>query len=436
MIKEVQNVLTNSISNYPTKKYLLAVSGGVDSMVLLHIFQQLNVSFSVAHCNFNLRDDESEMETQFVKKYCSDHSIELYVKYFDTIGYSNSSKVSIQIAARELRYKWFAEILEKESLDFIVTAHHLNDQIETFFINTLRATSVNGLRGIPQITENMIRPLLQFSRFEIVDFAHDNKIIWKEDSSNASTKYIRNKIRHEVVPVLEELNPNLYDSFSNLFMHLEEDYFLKLEGIRSLANQFCSEENEIVKIDWDRLKNNPDNLLILKHLVLPYGFKNNKELRKFVCAQIGKSIYSDDYEMLKDRNCFLIRKQSFGSVSKNVVFVKNDEENEIISLIFGNSFLETIPEEKRDVTLDASFMLQPFSVRKPNEGDYFYPLGMKGKKKISKFMKDCKLSKFQKENIWLLVDSNDDIVWVIGYQIDDRFKVNEQTQKTIKFIAK
>jgi len=435
MIDKVKKIFENQIDSFDQKKYLLAISGGIDSMVLLYIFQELKLNFEVAHCNFNLRAEESESETNFVKNYCNRYNIFLHIKYFNTEDYAYSHKVSIQIAARELRYTWFRELLHEQDIDYLITAHHLNDQLETFFINVLRATSVNGLTGIPLRNEQIFRPLLMFSRDEIYQFAQQHHIEWKEDSSNASTKYIRNKIRHEIVPVLEQISPDLYANFQKLFHHLEEDLLLKKAYIQELITKYCFPESSYTRLRWDLLQKEADSFVKLKHILLTYGFDDENEIAKLLQAHTGKSIFSNQFELLKDREQLLIKTKLLNNSQNITFFIEKNESKEIISLIFESPFREILTNKVREITLDKDRLVEPISIRKPYQGETFQPLGLKGRKKISKYLKDLKLSKFDKENIRVLVDGNDKIVWVIGYQIDDYFKVNENTQKTIKIIT-
>lgn len=436
MINKVKKILSESIPDYTSKKFLLATSGGIDSMVLLSIFQQIDVQFAVAHCNFNLRGDESESETVFLKEYCSDNTIDIFVKYFDTEQYTESNKVSIQIAARELRYSWFDELLEKNGYDFLITAHHLNDQIETFFINSLRATSVNGLRGIPKQNVKIFRPLLEFSRNEIHQFALTHSISWKEDSSNSSTKYIRNKIRHKIVPVLEELSPDVYGQFSKLFKHLDEDFLLKQDYIYELRNRFVKSLDKYDVFKWSLLQKETNGFIKFKQLVAPYGFDNDEELRKILNTQTGRSIYSSSHELLFNRGDVILRKNSNVATNNSSIFIEKDENNEIISLIFGTPYEFSNDNFTREISVDFAKIIEPFAVRPIKLEDYFQPLGMKGRKKISKYLKDIKLSKYEKESVRLLVDANDKIIWVIGFQMDDFYKVNKLTQKTIKITTR
>lgn len=412
--------------------FLLAVSGGVDSMVLLDLFQKSSLNFQVAHCNFQLRGQESNSETEFLKQYCNEKKIILHVKYFQTKDFANQKKISIQMAARELRYRWFEELAEENQLNYIATAHHLNDQIETFFINTLRATSIKGLTGIPEKNKNIIRPLLDFSREEIEQYATKNHLQWKEDSSNQSTKYIRNKIRKEIIPILEEISPDLYKNFLQLFTNLKEDTLLKEDYLLQIQKKFTQTENDVLIIDVENLLKEKNGFIKLKQLLLPYDFHDSSEIKKLIHSISGKFIQNVNYQLLKNRNQWHLRKQNITTDKEINFFIEKNKENENITLIFENFFLKNKVDFKEKIELNSEKITFPLSIRKPKKGDVFQPLGMKGKKKISKYLKDKKFSLYEKESIYLLVDAKDEILWVIGFQIDERFKINEHTTKIIK----
>lgn len=435
MISKVENILSEQIPDYRNCKFLLAVSGGVDSMVMLHTFKALNLSFCVAHCNFLLRDEESESETNFVIDYCNTNNIEYFVKYFKTEEYSHLYKVSIQIAARELRYQWFNELLRENNINYLITAHHLNDQIETYFINSLRATSVNGLTGIPEKSNNIFRPFLNFSRHEIESFAKQSNVLWKEDSSNASTKYVRNKIRHKIVPILEEMSPDLYQNFRSLFQYLKEDLLLKEEFIQELNVKYVTEKADSFEIDLISLLNTKNYFIKLKQLLNRFGFNNDNEIKKIIQSQTGSCFFSKDYQLLKNRGILIIRSLKVNNIQEDEIFIKNDATKGIISIIFGNKNLNPILNFTNLIEVNSDLLIEPLIVRNPKEGDYFYPLGMNGKKKISKYLKDLKLSQFEKEKVKVLENGNKEIIWVIGGQMDNRYKTNQETTKTIKIIT-
>jgi tRNA(Ile)-lysidine synthase len=222
MLTKFQHHIELNFPYLKEKKLLLAVSGGLDSMVLMHLFQELNYSIGIAHCNFQLRGKESDADENFVKLQAEKFQIPIFSTRFETEKFANTNKLSIQLAARKLRYDWFYQLLEEENYDYLLTAHHLDDQLETFLINLSRGTGIEGLTGIPATNDKIMRPLLPFSREEILAFAEENSLSWREDSSNASTKYLRNKIRHEVIPILKTLNPNFLPTFENTLEHLNQ----------------------------------------------------------------------------------------------------------------------------------------------------------------------------------------------------------------------
>lgn len=412
--------------------FLLAVSGGVDSMVLLDLFQKLGLKFQVAHCNFQLRGEESEDETQFLNEFCQKRQIILHIKYFDTKNYAVQYKQSIQMAARELRYAWFQELLIENQLDYLVTAHHLNDQIETYFINSLRATGTKGLIGIPAKNEQIIRPLLSFSRTEIEQYATDNQLEWKEDSSNQSTKYIRNKIRKEIIPILEEISPDLYQNFQQLFSNVKEDYLLKDEFLTQIKQRFTRKEQDVLIIDFEKLFQEENGFIKLKQILLPYGFSDENELEKMLQSISGKYIQNADYQLLKNRGELHLREINLNFNKELHFFIKKNEQEENITLIFENFFLKNRADFQFVAEFDAENIQFPLHIRVPKEGELFQPLGMNGRKKISKYLKDKKLSIFEKEAVRVLVDAKDEILWVIGFQIDNRFKLNKNTTKILK----
>ena len=246
MLLKLQNHLSKNFQFLENKKLLLATSGGVDSMIMLDLFQKLNYTIAIAHCNFQLRGLESFGDQQFVQDYASNNNIPAFVTHFDTRNFAKDYKLSTQIAARELRYNWFYELLATEKFDYILTAHHADDNLETFLINITRGTGLDGLTGIPEQNEQIIRPLLPFSRLEIEEYAQKNNIQWREDSSNASDKYLRNKIRHDLVPMLKELNPNFLDSFQKTQNYLRESQIMIEDAANMIYQQVTKEDNHLI----------------------------------------------------------------------------------------------------------------------------------------------------------------------------------------------
>lgn len=419
--------------NFPemfTSKLLLAVSGGVDSMVMLDVLKKLNFDITVAHCNFKLRGAESDGETQFLKEYLIKNNISHHIIFFDTESYAAQHKLSIQLAARKLRYDWFYSLLHK-NLDYIVTAHHLDDQIETFLINLTRGTGVEGLLGIPAKNDKIVRPFLGVSRDEILDYAVLNQIEWRDDSSNASTKYFRNKIRHKVVPVLKELNPEFLNTFSNTLAHLNQFNMGNTDGFESLKNRIVTQNEDTFSIDLRELKQLKAPEAFLYQFLKPFQFTAWNDIYNLAQALSGKMIYSDQYVLLKDRDELFVK--PILAVTKSLYTINDTADfNQVPFHILIKSNMLNEVNNKTEIGLDIELLKFPLIIRKWQEGDYFYPYGMQGKKKLSKYFKDEKFTQFQKQDTWLLLQNNDtDIIWVVGYRVDRRYIAKNDSHNTL-----
>ncbi len=272
MLNKFQNHINANFSFLQDKKLIVATSGGMDSMVLVHLFQKFNLNFALAHCNFQLRGAESDGDENFVKDYAKHNNITFFVTKFDTKNYSEENKLSTQVAARNLRYNWFNELLVSEKFDFVATAHHLDDQVETFLINFSRGTGLDGLTGIPSQNGNIIRPMLPFSRKEIENYVSENKLQWREDSSNTSDKYLRNKIRHHVIPVFKEINESFLQSFQNTLDHLNQEQSLVNDAVQMVYDIVVSEDNEQLKINISALLQYENYRAYLYKWLNKYGF--------------------------------------------------------------------------------------------------------------------------------------------------------------------
>jgi len=432
MLSKLQSHLSDNLPFLKDKKLLLAISGGIDSVVLVHLFKQLGHDIAIAHCNFNLRGEESDGDERFVRNLAKENSIKIFVTSFDTKRFADDSKLSVQIAARQLRYTWFTELLQQNSLDHLLTAHHLDDSIETFLINFTRGTGLEGLTGIPQVNNTTVRPLLPFTRAEIEDYAKENNIKWREDSSNASHKYLRNKLRHDVVPVLKELNPSFASSFVQTLQNLQQVQSLVQDAAILVYRQVVTDRDNQKHIDILQLKRLPNYKAYLYQWLMPFGFTAWEDIYNLTEAQTGKIILSGSYRLLKDREVLILEPlpQNDGTV-----YAIEKEQGEIenpIRLKIRHVEVMLVDSTKNVVFVNNQLIKFPLFVRKWQEGDYFYPLGMNGqKKKVSKYFKDEKLSLSDKENIWLLCSENE-IVWVIGMRADDRFKVTEYTTQILK----
>ena len=254
MLQEFKNHINDSFSFLKESKILIAISGGIDSVVLSHLAHQTGLNFALCHCNFQLRGEESDEDEVFVKELAKKLNVTVFTTNFDTNQYAKEQKLSTQVAARNLRYKWFDQLLQKHQFEVVLTAHNSNDNIETFLINATRGTGLEGLTGIPPINGNIIRPLLPFSRKDIETFAHENQIVWREDSSNNSDKYVRNKIRHQVIPILEEINPQLLETFSRTLQNLQESSEIVNDRIQDISKEMIRQENELIKLDVSKLE--------------------------------------------------------------------------------------------------------------------------------------------------------------------------------------
>lgn len=429
--------------NFPflkDKKLLIAISGGVDSVVLTHLFSKLNFDISLAHCNFQLREKESDLDEEFVKLLAQKTSNQIFTINFNTEAFALKNKISTQIAARELRYNWFQEIIEKNNFDYVLTAHHADDNLETFLINLTRGSGLDGFTGIPKINGNIVRPLLAFSREEVLAYAKSNSIEWREDASNATTKYIRNKIRHKILPVLKEINPNLLETFAKTTENLQESKQIIEDKITDISSEVIendsskefilseSERLKVTKINIEKINQLSNPKAYLYQLLKAYNFTEWNDVYNLLSAQSGKQVFSKTHRLLKDRAFLLLSKNVISDEKE--VFLIDENQSEIIDPV--HLTFEVVQqksgENKQTIYVDKDLLKYPLIVRKWQNGDYLYPLGMQGKKKLSKYFKDEKLSLLEKENTWLLCNNENEIIWVLNHRQDRRF-VNENNLK-------
>lgn len=435
MFSQFQNHLTANLPFLKDKKLLLATSGGIDSMVMVELFHRLGYNISLAHCNFCLRGTESDGDEVFVRKYAADNNIPVFVTSFNTELFAKDNKLSVQVAARQLRYLWFEELLTRNNLDFLLTAHHLDDSIETFLINFTRGTGLEGLTGIPQQNGKIIRPLLPFTREEIEKYAEDNNISWREDSSNSSGKYLRNKLRHDIVPALKVLNASFAASFQNTINHLLQAQSMAADASVLVYKQVVTEKNIQKHINIAELKRLPNYTAYLYHWLSPFGFTAWEDIYSLPDAQSGKIVLSENYRLLKDREVLILEplkqvQQSEYLIEEGIYEIATPVHLKITAV---NSTDK--PAGNNEIYVDAQKLKFPLIVRKWREGDYFYPLGMKGqKKKVSKYFKDEKLSLSDKEDSWLLCSENQ-IIWIISKRTDERFKADKNTTQIVKIEA-
>ncbi|MCH2034806.1 MAG: tRNA lysidine(34) synthetase TilS [Tenacibaculum sp.] len=415
------------------KSVLVATSGGVDSVVLVQLLYSLGVNIVLAHCNFQLRGENSDLDESLVRKLGEELSVETHVKSFNTSEIAEEKKLSIQIAARNLRYNWFFEICENHNIDFIATAHHADDNLETFLINLSRGSGLDGLLGIPAKNGNIIRPLLPFSKEEIIAYAKKENLAWREDESNEETKYTRNKIRHQVIPVLKSLNPSLLKNFGNTINHLSESRNIIDEKVEEISKEIIKKEGDLVKIDIDKMLKLSNSKAFLYEILKDYNFTEWNNVFELLQTQSGKIIRSKSHELLKDRGFLLLREIKLKLEGKTRYYIEEDTKEivEPIKISLKNTDKKRTVS-KNYVLVNKNLVTFPIILRKWEEGDFFYPTGMIGKKKVSKFFKDEKLSKFKKEQTWLLCNAKNEIIWIVGMRPDRRFSIDSSTSNILQ----
>jgi tRNA(Ile)-lysidine synthase len=426
MEKTFKNLVKTQFPYLCGSRLLLAVSGGVDSVVLTHLCRSAKLDFSLAHCNFNLRGEESDADEKFVVELAENIGVEVYTQSFDTQNYAENSGISIQMAARELRYDWFGELSNSANFDYILTGHHANDNLETFLINLIRGTGPEGLTGIKKENNSVIRPLLSFSRTEIEEFAKSQNFEWREDSSNFSDKYMRNKIRHKIVPIMEELNPQLLDSFAKTQDHLRESLDLVEDYLSLLYPKLVQKDTYGYSLDIAFLKKVPNPKQVLYQLLKTFGFTEWNDVYDLMDAQTGKMVISDSHRLIKDRKKLLLTERNENSGKKEYTIEREEELAMIPGLgTFHLTEVDSMGQASKNcIYVPARKLSFPLSIRKWKKGDFFYPFGMNGKKKLSDFFKDEKFSLPEKENTWILCSGNE-IVWIINHRADNRFAVEK-----------
>jgi tRNA(Ile)-lysidine synthase len=421
-----------SLSN---QRFLLAVSGGIDSAVLCQLGKEAGLQFAIVHCNFGLRGEESERDEAFVRSLGEKYDVEVFIRRFDTTAFAEAQRMSIQEAARDLRYDWFEEVRTEHGFAYTLLAHHANDNIETLLMNFFRGTGLEGLTGMPEEKKeaHCLRPMLHLKRSEIEAYAKENNLQWVEDSSNASSKYTRNFFRNELIPQLQKIFPQVEENLLNNIHRFQQTAVLYNEMISGLKKRVLEVKGEEVHIPVLKLMKYKDTSLIYE-IIKDYGFgeKQVEEVLRLTDAPSGKYIASDVYRIIRHRAWLIIAPKT--TVAQTFVIEKEDE-----SVRFGNAelLLKEISIEKFSLDksplvaqLDAKEIQFPLVLRKWKKGDYFYPLGMRKKKKLARFFIDQKLSKTEKEKVWVL-ESHKRILWIVGHRIDDRFKITENTKEVL-----
>lgn len=413
-------------------KILIGVSGGRDSIFMAEMFIRTGFNISLAHTNFRLRNDESDSEEKFVKEYAKNNNLKFYSIAFDTEEYAKKNKISIQMAARYLRYSWFDELIEEHEYAKVAVAHNKNDSAETFFINLLRGTGLKGLKGIANKNGYIIRPVMFADRKEITKYLTTNNIKWKDDSSNASDKYQRNFIRHNIIPKLEELEPEFISRMESNMRALEHIHKVYENEVRYRRDKLFVRQLDKIMVNIEMLKQLDPLDTYLFEFIREYNFSYEQvlDLIDIIDGESGKMIISKTHRIVKDREFLLItdlkeKNEEEFKIQKGTIHMKVPLHFHLD--IFNNVNFE-IPKDKNIACFDCDKLEFPLTLRKWKEGDSFMPLGMKNFKKVSKYFIDEKFSLVDKEDTWLLT-SGKNIIWITGHRIDDRYKVDSGSEK-------
>jgi tRNA(Ile)-lysidine synthase len=439
----------------PKDKLLLAVSGGADSIVLCELCKQAGYDFAIAHCNFQLRGEESERDENFVRGLGEKYNVEVLVKKFDTLEFAKQRSIGTQEAARGMRYIWFLNIsAEKMQLNtgwhatiypdtpkwWVATAHQLNDNIETLLMNFFKGTGIKGLRGISKTADmmlpNLIRPLLFATRKEIEQFATENSLSWVEDSSNASDKYTRNYFRNKLIPAIQLVFPEVESNLADNISRFKEVEMLYEQAVQLHKQKLIEEKrNEIYIPVLKLLKVKPLSTIVYE-IFKEYNFSSHQtgEIIRLLKSESGKYIDSTTHRVLKNRN-WLIISVNGSTLAQHILIEQGDKRIEFGDGLLNLKMIKTadhkLQRESNIAQIDTAEIKFPLLLRKWKQGDYFYPLGMQKKKKLSRFFIDQKLSLTQKEKVWV-IESNKKILWVIGMRIDDRFKITDKTKEVLQ----
>lgn len=449
MISKIQKyIVQNNLFNSGTP-VLVACSGGIDSMVLCDVLLKLNYKIAIAHCNFQLREIESDEDEKFVEQYTSQNKLKFHSVKFNTKDFKKGKTISTQMAARELRYEWFEKIRKENGYHSVATAHHLDDQIETILLNIAKGSGLQGITGIQAKNGLVVRPLLNVSKEEIIEYAKENNIDYREDSSNTTDNYQRNKIRHHITPILHEINPDFSSAAIDFISRMNDYTFLTNEYIEKLKQKCWSEKNGIIEIKSGFIISHKAGQTILFHLIKEFGFNTDQTCQIFknltnLNAESGRQFFSETHRMVVDRkSLFVVSKNaerenylSFDKIPNQIIFNNYKIQCSLVPIQELN-----IKPSNRYAYFDADKIEFPLMIRYYKEGDYFYPFGMSkpktpgkaGKKKLSKYFKDEKFSLLQKENTAVLF-SGEKLIWLVGHRIDDRYKVTEKTKTVLKMV--
>lgn len=434
MLNEVRRYIEKHQLLTADKPVIVGLSGGADSVALLSVLCELRYTCIAAHCNFHLRGEESDRDEQFARGLADSFHIPYYKTDFDTQIYAAEKKISIEMAARELRYQWFEQLRMELSAQAIAVAHHEQDNVETVLLNLIRGTGIKGLTGMSPQNGFVVRPLLDIKKTAILDWLTSKGLGYMTDSTNLSDEYSRNFLRIKVIPLLEELNPSLSEAIKRTAENLTETEAIYNDNIAQIRENVLVDD---YTIRIQELLNSPAPKTVLYELLKPYGFNRSviNTIYSSLLGKSGKQFYSAGYELLKDRNFLLIRSLSESDKKESEIRIGQEEleVKEPVRLVFSKLEVTAglnINRNPHVATVDLDKLEYPLVLRKWKEGDWFIPFGMKGKKKLSDFFTDQKMSLFEKENIWLLC-SGENIVWIVGKRLDNRFCIEKSTKQAL-----
>lgn len=435
MIKQFEiNIQKNHLFS-KNDKLLVAFSGGVDSVVLSDLLHKAGYKHDLAHCNFQLRGSEANSDTEFCETFAKQHQQICHVAYFQTAEYAQNHKLSIQMAARELRYNWFKELIETHHYDYILTAHHANDNVETLLVNLIRGTGIKGLQGIPEKQRQIVRPLLFATKEAIKHYASENNLTYREDSSNQEVKYKRNFIRHNIIPELKKLNPSLEETFSNSIHYFKQSNAIVEAFARQKFKDICTETSQQLNVSIEKILKEDQKETLLFEWLNDKGFKTQQIIQLIDALQTkqstGKRFESESHQLTIDRNYILVQQKQEITQQEYTIKNVNDTEHLPIQLSFSEITTASFSSNKNEIIIPFNDNLFPLTLRKWKQGDKFKPLGMTGFKKLSDFFKDQKLSLFDKQNVWILTNK-EHIIWIVGYRLDDRCSITETHFRFLK----
>ena len=431
----LDNIETNQLFS-TDDRILVGVSGGVDSMVMAHLFLKAGFTFAIAHCNFGLRDEESEYDQEFVQSFASENNLAFHTKKFDTEKFASENKLSVQMAARRLRYRWFDQLKKRYNYDVIAMGHNKDDLVETFFINIARGTGLKGITGIKPRNRDIVRPLLFATREEILKYSAENDIAYREDSSNRTVKYSRNKIRHHIIPEFQRLNPRFLETVRENTERFQDAYTIYLKAVEEKKAELTFEEGSELYIDIYKLNELQEKNTYLFEILKPFAFTKEviHEIVDHLEAEPGKEFFSATHKLVKDRDYLIVAPLEEETTSRFYIDEWIHRIDKPISLEF--DLIEDnqdyrIPRDSNKAAIDYDKIQFPLMLRKWQQGDYFKPFGFAHYKKLKDFFVDRKYSILDKERTWILA-SGEKIIWIVGDRLDDRFRVDNHTRRILE----